>query len=506
MDNRPLRVELHNRELLEKFNRIHAESIKIWDEQNLPTYTEHGPLHTQQIEKNLYALTRPLKKPLSPQELFILLSAACLHDIGMQLSDDPNVRRKHAEAVFELIVNSDRPRAGFGIVLPIDDDKERIAIAKVARAHWTDHALVLPPIDFLNNRNEDGRLKLLGLLLAMADLLDLSPVRARYFRTIHRFYGLPPESELHQKMHKTVWGTHIRPPKVPTELQFQIEWANDSEIVHLMNDWVMQSFNSQWRQLQAPLFEESKGTIGWAKPWMDVSYRHEQSNPELSPAAQNVLTAERADQVRVDRNAFASCFLASLKNKEAAVFLLPREDEGDWPNLCDWSEAYARLHSNTQIAKVNFEVTQYLAGTITDMMEQWEHPLSPQSPDEPFKQLQTFLADTNSPDLVSIIRTDDPFSDALESFIKTLVLPNGTAARICLVICPKGKEPTEFRAAKSVALDSTMPVEEIEQYLQARHGYGADESKRFCKVMLLLELTPRRVYTYIEQHCSRIDW
>lgn len=510
MDDRLLRAELRNSELLETFDHVYAEALKMWKEQNLPTYTEHGPLHTLQLEKNLYDLTRPLRRlgqPLTDEELFVLLCATCLHDIGMQLSDDPEVRQKHAEKAFQLISQSYQPGNELGVLLNIADDNARLAIAKVARAHWTDHALQLKPKDYLNDRNFYGRLKLLGLLLAMADLLDLSPVRARYFRTIHRFYGLPPESELHQRMHKIVMGIRIQPPdaNVPGVLQYQVEWANDSEIVHLMNDWVMQWFNSQWRKLQQPLFQESGGTIGWAMPWATVLFRHERSDPDLSPAAETILRAERADQIRVDRNVFASRFLEALKNKEAAVFVLPQEDEGDWENVSNWTEAYARLHSNTRLAKVNLEVTQYLEGMTRDLMDQWEHPLSPPSPDQPIKQLQAFLTDRNTPSLVTIIRTDEPCSESLENFIKTLVLPNSSSARICLVICPKGKGPVDVGAATIFNLDSTMPPDEIKEHLKTRHGYSRDESSRLCEVMLTLALTPRRVYTYIEKHCFPID-
>src|SRR5688572_33044956 len=43
------------------------------------------------------------------------------------------------------------------LVLEIEDEKAKLAIAKVARAHWTDHALALQPTDFINNRNFQGR-------------------------------------------------------------------------------------------------------------------------------------------------------------------------------------------------------------------------------------------------------------------------------------------------------------------------------------------------------------
>ena len=130
---------------------------------------------------------------------------------GMQL-DVPDARAKHAQYSYELILNSS---AQIGpelrrVTLTITDNNKRRAIALVARAHWTDFALRLDSESFISD-NESGRLRLLGLLLAMADLLDISPVRARYFRSLHRLYDLDPVSELHQKMHDLVRGFRIRP-------------------------------------------------------------------------------------------------------------------------------------------------------------------------------------------------------------------------------------------------------------------------------------------------------
>src|SRR6185436_19204257 len=100
--------------------------------------------------------------------------------------------------------------------------------------------------------NGKGRLRLLGALLATADLLDLSPVRARYFRSTHRLFSLPSLSELHQTTHRLVKGFAIGPPDplVPGDLRFTIDWRDDSQNTRMISDWVLHWFTSQWRQLQ----------------------------------------------------------------------------------------------------------------------------------------------------------------------------------------------------------------------------------------------------------------
>lgn len=112
MAARILRSELEreNKELVTLFDRVHEESLKIWEEQHLFNFTTHGKLHTEQVERNLDSLTRPLqasRRPLSAEEIFVLLSAACLHDIGMQRADKEDARARHAEYSRELILYSD---------------------------------------------------------------------------------------------------------------------------------------------------------------------------------------------------------------------------------------------------------------------------------------------------------------------------------------------------------------------------------------------------------------
>src|ERR1044071_749091 len=196
-------LEALNRDLAYEFVEIYNEARKIWSNPALRTFTEHGEKHTKQVIDNLDRLTRPLMRlpvsqnaseltgPLKAHEIFVLLSGCCLHDIGMQL-DNVDARDKHAEYACNLILHSSA-RIDFNFrrtTLPIIDDNAREAIALVARAHWTDYALNLEEYDNRIYENQRGRLPLLGCLLAMADLLDLSPVRANYFRTIHRLYEL----------------------------------------------------------------------------------------------------------------------------------------------------------------------------------------------------------------------------------------------------------------------------------------------------------------------------
>jgi hypothetical protein len=518
MTLRILRNELGNDKLAVIFDRIYEESLRIWGEQYLREFTTHGRQHTEQVERNLDSLTRPLQssaKPLTAEEIFVLLSATCLHDIGMQRADDPDARKRHAQYAYDLILYS---HAQVGpeerrVTLPIDDTNARVAIANVARAHWTDYALQLAHEDFITDHNDRGRLKLLGLLLAVADLLDLSPVRARYFRSVHRLYDLPAVSELHQTMHRLVKGTRILAPNpnVPGALQFRLEWFDNSETVHIMSEWVMSWFHSQWRQLAPALFEASGGAISWAEPWADVVFNPPQGPiPKLSSAALNVLMAERAEQVRINRDVFAARFRDAIQSGDVSLFLFPADSDFDWRALSEWCEANARLRENCRVARVNIRpsVPAYFSGIIPQLMEQWGEHLPQCSDDEALKRLESFVTDERTPSLVSIIRTDEYVGESLQALLQILVRRTESVpapARVCLLLSSGAEGPKELGGATVVEFDgSSLPREEVEQHLQSRRGYNLQESRDIYDTMLALELTdhPARVYTYIEKHCG----
>lgn len=508
-----LRAELHNTPLAAEFDRIYEEAREIWNEQYMLEFTAHGPLHTQQVERNLDSLTEPLQKTpnrLTPHEIFVLLSATCLHDIGMQLINDPEARRKHAQHAYDLILHSS---AKIGtesrrVTLSIRDEKSRIAIAKIARAHWTDHALQLKEADWINSQNVKGRLKLLGLLLAMADLLDLSPVRARYFRTIHRLYDLSPESELHQTMHQHVFGIDIQPPDKgsPGKLQFQVEWNGDYPLVHDMNDWVMDWFDSQWRRLCEPLSKESGGLIEWVHPWRDILFRPREGDVlMLSPPAHNVLKAERADQQRIDRNAFTSRFVGALKNKEAVVFLGPSESDFERHILSDWSTAYAELHDRCRVMHLDSRsFTYFRAGNIAArMLKELGQTLD--AGDDAITALANFLKNDAALSLVTIIKTDNALGKSLQNLLHILLQRNGPAtARICLLFCPRGKGPKKIGDATIVPFDTLLlPRDEVEEHLRKR-GYSSNTSSEIYNEMDILNHTshPTDIYTYIHLYCN----
>lgn len=526
MASRDLFDELRvNGKLAEEFKIIYNESLHIWQEQHLREYTTHGEDHTKQVERNLDCLTRPLQKSkakLTSQEIFVLLSASCLHDIGMQLADDPNARANHARAAYQLIREGEA-RVGSKLVrvpLTINDDRARRAIALVARAHWTEFALPLPSEDAVY-ANETGRHRLLGALLAMADLLDLSPIRARFFRSRYRLYSLPPKSELHQTMHDLVHYFKIQQVGHAQDLQFQLYWVDDNREVRDLSEWVMSWFQSQWRQLQKVLYNESEGIIRWANPWARIIFNPPESGASprrLGAAACREFEAERAEQARINREEFISTYRSSIESKTASLFLLSNSVETDGNKISEWCYAQSRLIKDCLVARVYAPPTVALdmRAIISLLIEEWEQQLPPEkqtnasaartSDRGTLNSLKSFLSEHADYSFVSVIVTEGDLNRRLQNLIRVLVAPppkGSSGARVCLLLTPGApvfKALNNCQIHKFAAI--AFPRAEVEGYLRKRWAFNQMESQNIYNALSGLGFAdkPLKMYEYLDTH------
>lgn len=515
MSKRILYNELNaNRpDLASEFNNIYAAAASIWENHDLQ-FTDHGKVHMDQVEENLDNLTKPLmgtEHALKMEEIFVLLSASCLHDIGMQLADKPDARARHAQYAFDLIKNSavrsvDKNRE---VILDIKDDNSRDAIAELARAHWTEFALNLAPEDAIRG-NKTGRLRLLGLLLAMADLLDISPVRARYFRSVHKLYTLKPLSELHQKMHGLVKYFKIETVNPTGELKFTLNWKNNNDVVDIVHDmagWLMKWFNSQWRQLSGALKSESNGLIRWTEPWAEIKFNPHVGRLEPpSTEALNVLQAERAEQMRIDRDGFVKSFQKSIQSGKVALFLFPSDPEWDWRMIREWCEARARLTPNCRVASVEAlpDSGKDIPSLVAEIMEQWgEHvPEYNSQHENALPDLRDFVDDHPHQAFVTIILAQTYQKHLIAPLVKALVQRPANIsgpARICLLLTHGAKGPQDLRAGEIISFDQQpLAPRDVEQHLQVRCGYTEDESKAVYSEIEAYQLPPGKIYTFID--------
>lgn len=501
--------------LAEELDAITQEALNLWQSQYLRTYTAHGEPHILQVEANLDALTRPLQASqqhkLKPEEIFVVIAACYLHDIGMQLGER-DAREKHAQYAFDLILNSHACHMGEDrqVTLPINDRNARQAIAVVARGHWTTFAVALDSTDAMKG-NTEGRLRLLGLLLAIADLLDLSPERATFYKSIHQFDKLAPVAELHQTMHELVRVFRITAPNgaIPEELQYQLEWSDDSETTRTISDWVLHWFHSQWRVVAPLLNLESNGRIRWATPWTIVKFR-QPVGPllQLSDSSQKILRAERANQLRIDRDGFTEAFKDAVTKNHAALFLFPSDVEIDGRPVLEWCESHARLQIDIKVARCDIQPTAALeqASIIAQLLEQLGQHL-PKSVDDEALQKWRQHAENEEGGLVTVLVVGAAYDERLITpIIEAAILrPASAPARVVLLLSPTAEGPAVVPCANvTVCKGEPFSKVDIVDHLRERWGMTTlSGEEMYVSMDAIGVLTqPARVYDYVRLHCG----
>lgn len=544
-----------SRRYIENLDTLRQIVGKIWQRQKLGKFTGHGIDHILQVEKNLFDLTRPLlvtSKALSSEEVYILLAGCYLHDIALQY-DLADVRRKHPEYAYDLIRKGELYKDGVLYTLDLDsvfedDTNARLSTAFVAKAHWTDFAVSdegpeeITELSFQNR----GRIRLLGVLLALADLLDLSPMRATYFRSIHHSdKPLPAESDLHQTMHSWVQGFEIGPEKkrIPQRLQYRLKWHSDDPIVHTTSDWVMQWFSSQWRRLGPKLELLSEGAIQWATPWAVVNFRSPQVIlRNLGSNAESLLLAERQEQMRIDREEIIQRFRSTIDNSEQVLFVFPTGTLRDGLQISNWCQHYVHDIRELRLASISMPQTclRTLSEVKADILDQWGSEPTDAHAQDSSKAMKTYLTRHYQEPLMLILRTEVYEEKLIRPLLSDFYRPiegltRGT--RVCLLLTrgsPKNErarsavhystggvfdeilptkeelldEDVRDHVKKYTRLQDDLPVEGVEHFLSSKWGYDADEIATQLSAIEESKMLqfPGRLNSYINELCIRGSW
>lgn len=210
-------------------NGIRIATRQIWQRPLHRYYTDHSVEHSKRIIEKLSKLTETLvqetRTGISSTEVYVLLAAAYLHDIGMQDEnyeggDLEEIRNNHHKLTRKLITEryakqSDRSiPLGFNDLVPVDIVD---TIAAVAEAHRkTD----LRDSQYNEFYSGDGsiRPRFLAALLRLADELDID-----YRRVNMQFLGLLDVSDLsrfHWSLCHYVSGVKIQYGRITVHYRF----------------------------------------------------------------------------------------------------------------------------------------------------------------------------------------------------------------------------------------------------------------------------------------------
>jgi len=172
----------------------------------LPDFTNHGVRHARSVERRIsLLLSDEGVAALTPFEIFVLLAAALLHDIGMAAKDAASessvgIRLNHFGRSERIIIEH---RNYFGF-----STHEAKVIGLICRSHGTttlDHvAGVVPSIEGYGVI----RVALLCALLRIGDALDLTAARAP--EVIAAWRVMYPANKIHWDIHARITDISIK--------------------------------------------------------------------------------------------------------------------------------------------------------------------------------------------------------------------------------------------------------------------------------------------------------
>ena len=272
-------IKKENEELFLSLYTIRNEVKHLWDFPPLVQYfTSHDLNHSIRVIRYLYDLSCCNKgKPLSIEELYVLLAAAYLHDIGMQC-DVPDVqhvcdlyiekgeegytqdqqkkiREKHGELAAAWIEYAFNPNAReTDLLRAIKTIPHEFvpAVMNVVRYH-TGSDVMKCPKSFETRQGKEGRMLLLSLLLRFADELDIGRDRIN-IDTVRQF-SYPTSNERYWWIHHS---TVVKIDRQTGTITFKIV-LNQADVNSLgpqMEEEVVEQFRRKNEDLAEELFRQ----------------------------------------------------------------------------------------------------------------------------------------------------------------------------------------------------------------------------------------------------------
>lgn len=333
-------LESESKELYDRLNRIkNAVAKNVWPTQYFMHYTDHTPLHhSKRVIEYLNDITYNLMESrfrLSTEEIFILLSSAYLHDIGMQwlneetfrmvginkrsidqldYEDFEKIRKKHGELTEKLIEKSvgaknDYPDLG------LEDDIFLEPIKVVSGGHtatdWSRYGET-----YGIGGASSIRLRFLVALLRIADALDITFERMNPEQL--KLVDLPLKSIFHWYQHYYVQTLNIDLEKRPGVAYIRIRFAfplsyNFTDLERYFVESIKEKLNNE-------LGETRPHLTGWVNIELDD---HEITHTE----AKKALPEKIATQLLRTGDAFSNAInISGLRySKIDELYVKPRQ-------------------------------------------------------------------------------------------------------------------------------------------------------------------------------------
>lgn len=225
---------------------IRKKVKEIWEYPQHRYFTDHSIKHSERILRYLWPLTRPCQDKLSDAEIYILVAAAYLHDVGMQSeklgADLRGNRRRHQELSVEMIEAMD-----LGVLGQYKDD-----LGLVVRAHR--HI----PLDGDEYKatglyGDPVRPRLLGSILRLADELDLTGERVNMSRQEYQNIGV--EALVHWYRHLYVKDVRVEDvtKRIHITYRFPKEQLDDCKLV--ISNYIQTIIDDTLREIERYIWD-----------------------------------------------------------------------------------------------------------------------------------------------------------------------------------------------------------------------------------------------------------
>lgn len=388
------------RDLVASIPKIQNAVSEIWRTPHHSWFTDHGPDHSRRVAT--YALQLALLPSLhpsfrlSPLEVFVLWSAAWLHDVGMQdlratgqpigqmsPSGYDQVRHEHPNRSSENILTD---WAQFG--LPENDPPLAELVASVARAHGTKYyrETVRDRLqDSASVRNQPVRARLLAALLLFADELDLHYQRA-----------VPPSgwsdnnaiSEAHSFKHKCVVA--VNPVcqadgriAVELELKFPSEFSEEQR--EIIRQWIEIKLLKQMGMIEPEITAGFNSQASFDRIIRTTVGTTLAQTPILSDAALAVIRADTTRDQLINHQRNLELVQKEVDNN-GIVVLLPGPEGHIAPHDDGQTDLIEAVIAATEAGGRRVCVSRrgafVLGATAGDIMKEWILCLAPESADD----------------------------------------------------------------------------------------------------------------------------
>ncbi len=217
--------------------------------------TDHGPEHIRAVVSRASDLAAAPGLVLSPQEVFFLLLAIQIHDVGMLFAG-----RKDHELNARQILDEIEKRANI-------DRIQRRLIHQIAQSHGGTVNGSKDTIGALTEEQEGLRMQLLAAILRLAD--ELSESRTRTSRYLLATGLISPRSEVYHRYAASLRDVRIAPAEKKVRLAFEIAEPYVSNRVQKGDGEVFLLDEIYERTLKMHL--ERTYCMRFMRPWVDIN-------------------------------------------------------------------------------------------------------------------------------------------------------------------------------------------------------------------------------------------